>query len=173
MTVEVVIIVAMSANRVIGKKQTIPWHIPGELLRFKQTTWGHPLVMGRKTFESIGRPLPGRRNIVVSRNAAYEAEGCEMAADLHAALALCAKAERVFVIGGEQIFAQALPLADTLILTTIAREVDGDTFFPEIGQEFIQLSREEVFEPEPYVVEVFRRMPGRAGREEASFTQET
>lgn len=156
-TMEVVLIAAMSANRVIGKNQTIPWHVPGEQQRFKQTTWGYPLVMGRKTFESIGRPLPGRRNIVISRNADYTAKGCDMALDLKAALAMCADAERVFVIGGEQIFIQALPLTDTIILTTISRQVDGDTFFPAFGSEFSPVSREEVMGPEPYVVEVYRR----------------
>jgi len=154
---EVVIIAAMSANRVIGKDQAIPWHIAGEHQHFKETTWGYPLIMGRKTFESIGRPLPGRRNIVVSRNLDFKALGCEMALDLDTALALCADAERVFVIGGEQIFIQALPLADTIILTTIAREVKGDTFFPVFEHNFSKISRKAIVEPEPYVVEVYCR----------------
>lgn len=158
---EVVIIAAMSANRVIGKDQTIPWLIPGELHRFKRTTWGYPLIMGRKTFESIGRPLPGRRNIVISRKVDFAVAGCETAQSLDAALTLCAGAERVFVIGGEQIFAQALPLTDTIILTTIPRQLDGDTFFPGFEQNFIKVSREAIAEPEPYVVEVYRRNRGR------------
>ena len=157
----VVIIAAMSTNRVIGKKQTIPWHIPGEQQRFKEMTWGYPLIMGRKTFESIGRPLPGRRNIVITRNADSIGAGCETALTLDAALALCTGAERVFVIGGEQIFVQALTVTDTIILTTIPRQVDGDTFFPGFEQNFIKVSREEVIGPAPYVVEVYRRNRGR------------
>lgn len=154
---EVVLIAAMSANRVIGKNQAIPWHIPGEHQRFKKTTWGYPLIMGRKTFESIGRALPGRRNIVISRNADFTAQGCETALDLNAALGMCSDAARVFVIGGEQVFIQALPLTDTIILTTIPRQVDGDTFFPEFETNFSQVSREEIMAPEPYVVEIYRR----------------
>jgi len=154
---EVVIIAAMSTNRVIGINQTIPWHIPGEQQRFKETTWGSPLIMGRKTFESIGRPLPGRRNIVISRNGDFKAEGCETAPDLDKALVLCANAEKVFVLGGEQIFIEALPLADTIILTTIPRQVEGDTFFPGFEPHFIKVSRETIVAPEPYFVEVYRK----------------
>jgi len=152
-----VIIAAMSVNRVIGKNQTIPWHVPGELQRFKETTWGYPLIMGRKTFESIGRPLPGRRNIVISRNPDLKVDGCEAALTLNTALAICADAEKVFVIGGEQIFVEALPLTDTVILTTIPRQVDGDTFFPEFEHGFIKVCQERMVGPEPYVVEVYRR----------------
>ncbi len=154
---EIIIIVAMATNRVIGKDQTMPWHIPGEQQRFKKTTWGHPLIMGRKTYESIGRPLPGRRNIVISRNENFVAAGCETVSDLTAALELCADAEKVFIIGGEQIFKQALPLTETIILTTIFREVKGDTFFPAFEQNFVKVSREMLAETEPYLVEVYRR----------------
>ena len=155
---EVVIIAAMSTNRVIGKDQAIPWHIPSELQRFKETTWGYPLIMGRKTFESIGRPLPGRQNIVISRNVDFRGtEDYETALDLGSALALCADAEKGFVIGGEQIFVEALPMTETIILTTISREIDGDTFFPKFEQSFIKISREAIVDPEPYIVEVYRR----------------
>ncbi len=154
---EVVMIAAMSTNRVIGDRQTIPWHIPGEQQRFRQTTWGYPLIMGRKTFESIGRPLPGRRNIVISRHADSTIPGCEMASDLDAAFALATDAKRVFVIGGEQIFIMALPLTDTIILTTLLREVPGDTFFPEFEGGFIKVSHETIPTPEPYVIEVYRK----------------
>jgi dihydrofolate reductase len=154
---EVVLIAAMSMNRVIGNNHAIPWHIPGEQQRFKKTTWGYPVIMGRKTFDSIGRPLPGRRNIIISRNADLTVTGCEIALTLKTALALCADAERVFVIGGEQIFIQALPLADTIILTTIPRQMEGDTFFPGFEQNFSKVCREEIVDPEPYVVEVYCR----------------
>lgn len=154
---EIVIIAAMAMNRVIGRGQSMPWHIPGEQQRFKKTTWGHPLIMGRKTYESIGRPLPGRRNIVISRNKHYLATGCETTSTLTAALELCADSEKVFVIGGEQVFAQALPRTDTIILTTILREVEGDTFFPVFEQHFDMVSRELVTETDPYMIEVYRR----------------
>lgn len=154
---EIIIIVAMSVNRVIGRAQTIPWHIPGEQRRFKETTWGHPLIMGRKTHDSIGRPLPGRRNIIISRNTAFQAQGCEITQGLDTALALCQGAEKVFIIGGEQIFVQALPLTNAVILTTILRQVEGDTFFPAFEQDFVLVSRELVSEPEAYTVEAYRR----------------
>jgi len=155
--VEIILIAAMSANRVLGNRQAIPWQIAGEQQRFKQTTWGYPLIMGRKTFDSIGRALPGRRNIVLSRQAAFRAAGAETVPSLAAALALCAGEEKVFVIGGEQLFTLALPLADTIILTTIAREVEGDTFFPEFEPYFSKESEERVSGAEPYVIEIFRR----------------
>lgn len=154
---EIIIIVAMSQNRVIGRQQTIPWHIPGEQLRFKRATWGHPLIMGRKTFASIGRALPGRRNIVVSRDPTYPAPGGEVATSLEDALARCVGYAKVFVIGGEQIFREALAHTDTVILTTIPREVAGDTFFPVFEHDFTKVGSELVTEPEPYTVAVYRR----------------
>lgn len=148
---------AMALNRVIGRGAAIPWRIPGDLRHFKETTWSHPVIMGRKTFESIGQPLPGRRNIVLSRNGAFAAMGCEVAPSLGAALTLCAGAAKVFVIGGEQLYVQALPLAETIILTTLEREVEGDAFFPYFEQEFCQIRGESKNEPEPYRIEVYRR----------------
>ncbi len=103
------IIVARARNGVIGKDNAMPWKIPGEQAYFKRITMGHPIVMGRRTWESIGRPLPGRRNIVVTRNAAYTAPGAEVAGSLGAALALCAGAAEVFVIGGAELYRLALP----------------------------------------------------------------
>ncbi len=127
----VAIIAAVASNGVIGSANALPWRLPEDLKRFKALTLGHPVIMGRKTFESIGRPLPGRRNIVISRNAAFSAEGCETAASLDAALAACAgTTDEVFVIGGGQIYAEALPVSDKLYLTEIKAEVDGDTRFP-------------------------------------------
>ncbi|MDA8159376.1 MAG: dihydrofolate reductase [Desulfobacteraceae bacterium] len=157
MGVEIVIMAAMAENRVIGWRQTIPWHVQGEQRRFRETTWGHPLIMGRRTFESIGRPLPGRRNIVLSRDPDYRAPGCEVAAGLAPALSRCLEAERVFVIGGEQVFVQALPLADTVILSRIPLAAPGDAFFPVLGPEFVLAKSEPVTSPAPYTIEVYRR----------------
>lgn len=154
---EIIIIVAMAANRVIGYNGTIPWHIPGEQRRFRDATWGWPLIMGRKTYDSIGRPLPGRRNIVITRQVGYQAEGCETANSFEEALTLCAGTAKVFVIGGEQIFVHSLPVTDTVILTTIPREIEGDTFLPPFEKDFIVVNKELVAEPEPYTIEVYRR----------------
>ncbi len=153
---EVILIVAMSVNRVIGRGPDIPWHIPGEQARFKRVTMGYPLVMGRKTFEAIGRPLPGRRNIIISRNKQYNAKGCEVVCGLKEAFSLCATSEKVFVIGGEQIFRQAMAGAQTIILTTIQRQVEGDIYFPEFCG-FDKVTYEKNDGPDPYIVEVFKR----------------
>lgn len=126
------LIAAVAANGVIGADNALPWRLPEDLKRFKALTLGHPVIMGRKTFESIGRPLPGRRNIVVSRNREYAAAGCEVAASLEAALKSCRNgSDEVFVIGGAQIYAEALPLAQRLYLTEIRAEFAGDARFPE------------------------------------------
>ncbi len=129
------LIAAVAANGVIGSDNALPWRLPEDLKRFKALTLGHPVIMGRKTYESIGRPLPGRRNIIVTRNAAYAAEGCETASSLGNALAACnGTAEEVFVIGGAQIYAEALPLAQRLYLTEIGRDFPGDARFPEFDR---------------------------------------
>ena len=124
------LIVARARNGVIGKDNAMPWKIPGEQAYFKRLTMGHPIVMGRKTWESIGRPLPGRRSIVVSRDPAYIAAGAERAGSLDEALALAGDAPEVFVIGGAQLYAAALPRADRLLITEIDHDFDGDTSFP-------------------------------------------
>lgn len=125
----ITLIAAMSANRVIGIAGNMPWHLPGELQHFKQATMGKAIVMGRMTWESIGRPLPGRQNIVVSRSAGLRIEGCEVACSLEDALAR-ANSEEVMVIGGGDLYRQALPLANRMILTFVEGEIEGDTFFP-------------------------------------------
>ncbi len=125
------LIVAMANNRVIGKDNQMPWHLPADLKHFKSVTMGKPIIMGRKTYESIGRPLPGRKNIVISRNADYQAAGCEMANSLESALELVADVEEVMIIGGGFLYQQALALANKLYLTFIDLTVDGDTYFPE------------------------------------------
>ena len=126
------IIVAADERGGIGRDGGLPWRLPEDLKRFKALTLGHPVIMGRKTYESIGRPLPGRRNIVVTRNAAYQTDGCEVAASLAAALAACqGGSDEIFVIGGAQIYAEALPLAQRLYLTEIRRAFEGDARFPD------------------------------------------
>ena len=129
----VVLIVAMALNRVIGKDGALPWRLSADLKRFRALTMGHPIIMGRKTFDSIGRALPGRRNIVISRNAQLAIDGVETATSLQSALEMTASAEQVFVIGGEQIYRAALPLADRIELTLIEQDFDGDAWFPEIA----------------------------------------
>ncbi len=129
------IIVAMSENGVIGRDGDLPWRLSADLKRFKKLTLGHVLIMGRKTFESIGRPLPKRRSLVLSRDPAYRAPGVEVAASLEQALALAAAETEVFVAGGAAVFAEALPLTDRLYLTRVHAEVEGDVFFPEVDLE--------------------------------------
>lgn len=135
------LIAARTRNGVIGKDGGMPWHLPEDLKYFKRTTMGHPMIMGRKTFDSMGA-LPGRRSIVVTRNRDWSADGVEVARDLDHALALVGD-DDVFVVGGAQIYHQAMPYADRLYLTEIDREVDGDTFFPEFTDaEWTPTSRE-------------------------------
>ncbi len=126
------LIVAVARNGVIGRNGALPWRLPEDLAHFKRTTMGNPIIMGRKTWESIGRPLPGRRNIVVSRSKNLAANGAEIAADLDAALALCADATEAFVIGGAQLYAAALARAQRLLVTEIDADFDGDTHWPAI-----------------------------------------
>lgn len=126
------IVVAYARNRVIGRDNDLPWRLPGDLAHFKRATMGCPIIMGRKTWESLGRPLPGRLNVVISRNRAYAAEGATLCASLEDALRACTDAPRACVIGGEQLFRDALPVTDEIIATEIDAEVEGDTFFPEI-----------------------------------------
>ncbi|MDP2756976.1 MAG: dihydrofolate reductase, partial [Desulfurivibrionaceae bacterium] len=122
-SMKIILIAAMAKNRVIGRGNTIPWHIPGEQQRFKTLTMGHALIMGRKTFESIGRPLPGRKTVIISRNREYQAAGCLVAQSLSAAIALCPTEETIFIAGGGEIYREALPLATAIYLTVLDREV--------------------------------------------------
>ena len=140
------IIAAMSLNRAIGYKGKIPWHIPGEQQRFKQITWGHTIIMGRKTYESIGKPLPGRTNIVITRHKKYKAPGSIVVHSLEPALKNCPPNEtETFIIGGEQIFRLALPLVQRIYLTTIQQEIAGDAFFPEFAlKEFKVIKTEQI-----------------------------
>ena len=130
------IIVAMDEAGVIGRDNELPWHLPDDLRRFKATTMGHVLVMGRRTWESIGRVLPGRRFIVLTRNPAFRApSGVDVAPTLERALAMAPDAERVFVIGGAAVYRDALPLADELIVTHVHATVQGDVTFPAVAWE--------------------------------------
>ncbi len=129
------LIAALAANRVIGKNNALPWRLSADLKRFKALTLGHPVVMGRKTYESIGKPLPGRRNLVVSRNRGFSAPGCEVVASLEDALAACRGVDEIFVIGGAELYRQALARAHSLEFTEIQADFDGDAWFPEIAQE--------------------------------------
>jgi dihydrofolate reductase len=126
------LIVAMANNNIIGKDNNMPWHLPADLAYFKKTTLGQPIIMGRKTFESIGRALPGRRNIVISRDANYQAEGIESVTSVDQALALVADIEEVMVIGGGAIYAHCLSAATRLYITHIRADIDGDTHFPDV-----------------------------------------
>lgn len=126
----VVLVAAVARNGVIGAGGKLPWRLPEDLRHFKALTLGHPVIMGRKTWDSLGAPLPDRENIVVTRARGYDAPGAHVAASLEAALALCAGEPIAFVIGGGELYAAALPLADTLVLTEIGRDYAGDARFP-------------------------------------------
>ena len=137
-------VAAMAANRVIGKDNKMPWHLPADLRHFKQVTMGKPVVMGRKTFESIGRVLPGRRNIVISRSAPTDSKGAEWVTSLPHAFALLEGQPEVMVIGGGEVYRQCLPLAQRLYLTEIALQTEGDAYFPDYTREAQwQLSAEQ------------------------------
>jgi len=128
------LIAAIASNRVIGAAGKLPWHLPEDLKHFKALTSGHPVIMGRRTWESLGKALPGRENIVVTRNRDYEAPGASIASSLAAALALCADAPTAFIIGGSQLYAEALGCADALELTEIQCAFDGDARFPDFDR---------------------------------------
>jgi len=138
------LIAALTPNRVIGANNRLLWRLPAELQYFKKTTLGKPIIMGRKTHESIGRALPGRRNIIISRDKNFKAAECEVVHSLDDALALVKDNEEVMVIGGAQIYQQALPLAQRLYLTLVHHEFAGDVFFPEWhAAQWHEVSREE------------------------------
>lgn len=130
------LLVAMDTNRLIGKDNQLPWHLPQDLAYFKKTTMNHKIVMGRKTFESIGRPLPGRENIIVTRDQDYSQEGCLVLNSLEGIVELSEQSdEEIFVIGGAEIFQQILPCSDRLYITHIYHEFEGDTYFPKTNEE--------------------------------------
>jgi len=155
--VKISMVAAMSENRVIGRNNDIPWRIPGEQKRFRTLTTGKTIIMGRKTFESIGKALPNRRNIVVTRDKAYVANGCEIAGSLREALDLAKNDDEVFIGGGETLYTEALPMADLVYLTTIHFRVEGDTYFPEMGSEFKLIDSTEVEGEPAYTYQTFER----------------
>jgi dihydrofolate reductase len=141
----IALVAAVARGGVIGRGGGLPWRLPEDMAHFREVTMGHPVVMGRRTWDSLPvpfRPLPGRRNIVVTRNADWNVPGAERAGSLEEALGLVAGAERVSIIGGGEIFAAALPLVDEILLTEIDLDVEGDTFFPS-RTGFAETSREE------------------------------
>lgn len=136
-------VVAISENHVIGKDNKLLWHLPNDLKHFKDITTGHTIIMGRKTYESVGKPLPRRRNIIITRQA-INIEGCEVVNSIEAALALCKDEPEVFIVGGAEIYRQSLHLTDRIYLTIIHRKFDGDSFFPELDkQEWKEALRED------------------------------
>lgn len=146
MPASLTLIVAYSTNRVIGRDNALPWKLPGDLAHFKRSTLGHPIIMGRKTWDSLPprfRPLPGRTNIVVTRQTDWHAEGARRATSLPDALAQCDAGQTVWIIGGAQIYAEALPLADRLEVTEIGHVFEGDAYAPALGTEWVVAQRSE------------------------------
>lgn len=137
------IIVAMAKNRTIGVNNTLPWRCPEDLKHFKALTMGNHMIMGRKTYDSIGKPLPGRVTVVVTRDRNLKLEGCLIAHSLSDAIAVCAKDSQIFIVGGAEIYAQSLEFANTLYITEIQQEVSGDAHFPEFDtSQWSEISRE-------------------------------
>jgi len=144
----------MAKNRVIGINNTLPWRIPEDLKHFKKLTMGHHMIMGRKTYESIGKPLPGRTTIVVSRDRNLKIDGCIVAHSLQDAIASCASDPEVFVVGGADVYAQALGLADRLYITEIQQDAEGDVWFPEFERaEWREASRDKHRQETPQPLE--------------------
>ncbi len=155
-------IVAAAANNTIGKDGALPWHLPDDLRRFKAITMGKPIVMGRRTHESIGRPLPGRQNIVITRTPGFEAGGCDVVGSPADALAAAADAEEVVVIGGGEIYRQFLPWTERIYMTRVEAQVDGDAFFPDLDPGDWRVADSEEFPAEgvrqyAYVFQVLDR----------------
>ncbi len=151
------IIAAMAENRVIGLNNKMPWDLPTDRRRFHRITRGHPVILGRKTFESIGRPLSLRTNIVLTHRKDYSAPGCTVVHDLAAAFAACAGANEAFICGGEVVFRETIAQVDKIYLTIIHREIEGDAFFPDIPAQFVELERRSVDDIMPYDVVLFKR----------------
>jgi len=140
------IIVAISKNRVIGDSNKLIWHLPADLKRFKEITTGHPIVMGRKTYESIGRPLPNRRNIIITRDNNYQVEGCEIVNSIEEALLLTNS--DCFIIGGGEIYKQSLHLVDKIYMTLVDEDFEGDTTFPELDKSWYVSNQEDFLKDE-------------------------
>ena len=155
---EVIIIVAVAKNNVIGRDGSLPWHLPSDLQHFKKTTMGYPLIMGRKTYESIGRPLPGRDNVVLTRDPELDLPGCIVVHSMQEAIDHCGNEEKVFIIGGADIFRLALPMTDTMIVTALEREVEGDVYLDPIDTRTFEIVAEQMcHEEEPYQIIRYER----------------
>ena len=154
------IIAAMAENRVIGRENELPWDLPSEHRRFKEITMGHPVIMGRRTFESIGHPLPGRKNIIITTQQGFAPEGCTIVKDLQEAITACGNADEVFICGGESVFREAMPLADRIYLTIVDEEFDGDAYFPEIPDAFVEVERRKFEDILPYSMVRYERKTG-------------
>jgi len=137
------IVVAIGENNAIGKDNQLLWYLPADLKHFKNITTGHTVIMGRKTFDSVGKPLPNRRNIIITRHVMH-IEGCEVVSSIDAALALCADEEEVFIVGGAEIYKQSIHLTDRIYLTIVHKKFEADSFFPEIDYaEWVEKARED------------------------------
>lgn len=155
---EIILIAAMARNRVIGRDNCIPWHISEEIHHFKTTTMDHAVVMGRKTFESIGRPLPKRFNVVLSRQRNAQFPGCTAVDSLEKAIKQCGRQEKVFIIGGESIYREAMSITDTILLSVLDREYAGDIFFPEIPESIFDLnSKEQIHGEQTFSIHCYQR----------------
>ena len=155
-SMSIALIVAASENNVIGRDNQLPWYLPGDLAYFKAITMAKPVIMGRKTYESIGKPLPGRNNIVISRNGDYPTDGICLVANLQAAIELAQSlllvngGEEIMVIGGAEIYRQALPMVERVYLTRVHHHIEGDAFFPELAAEqWQEVAREDIAATEP------------------------
>ena len=159
----VTLIAAIARNRVIGKDGDLPWRLPADLRHFKRTTVGHPLIMGRRTFESFGRPLPDRTNIVVTRSPSYRPEGAVVVSSFDEAMRVALEEDdEIFIGGGEEVFRHFLPTADRMILTWIDEDFEGDTFFPEFDESEWDIISRDDHEPDeknrwPYSFVVYER----------------
>lgn len=142
------IVVAISENNAIGKNNQLLWHLPADLKHFKAITTGHPIIMGRKTFDSIGKPLPNRRNIVITRNNNLKIEGVEVVNNIASALSLCEKEDEVFILGGAEIYKQAIAIANRIYLTTVHQHYEADAFFPEFESKEWLIINEEHHQPD-------------------------
>jgi dihydrofolate reductase len=156
------LIVAMARNRTIGVNNMLPWRCPEDLKHFKSLTMGHHMIMGRKTYDSIGKPLPGRTTVIVTRNNELKIEGCVVSHSLEEAISLCVGDDEIFIVGGAELYRQAMPLVDTLYVTEIQQDVDGDAHFPEFSKnEWQEIAREvrsqETPQPLAYHFVTYRR----------------
>ena len=155
---ELILIAAMAQNRVIGKNNKIPWHIPEEMRHFKETTMGHAVIMGRKTFESIKTPLPGRLNVVLSRNPDISSPGFRFADSIEKGIDYCKDQKKIFIIGGQAIFQESIKLVDTILLSVLDQEYEGDAVFPHIPMEkFRIISEKRMGKTQPFTLFTYKQ----------------